>query len=285
MSLIGTSTEILKILEKQRKKLKLTFEESTHTYTMLNEKKELRSDYPSVSKVIKYFYEEFDSEGISYRKAQGDLEKQKQLLAEWKGASDYATNMGSRAHYILEKKSIELFKLNKEVRKPIYECDESQMIKSNSMIAAGLNYLSLMQQRGAHLLDTETVLGDIELGYTGQPDKIWLLNNKDTSEIGFFITDWKTNQPKNFEVNNFTKKMYSPFDDIDDTALGHYYLQLPLYAKLFKRMLKGSKYENINFLGAIIVLLKDDSSYEEYRVPKKVINTIMNMNVKEYFKI
>jgi hypothetical protein len=50
-------------------------------------------------------------------------------------------------------------------------------------------------------------------------------------------------------------------------------------------MLKGSKYENINFLGAIIVLLKDDSSYEEYRVPKKVINTIMDMNVKEYFKI
>ena len=284
MSLIDTSTEILKFLDKKRKKLKLTFEESSHTYTMLNEHKELRSDYPSVSKVIKYFYEEFDSEGISYRKAQGDLERQKQLLLEWKAANDYATNMGSRAHYILEKKAIELFKLDKEVRKPIYECDESQMLKSNSMIVAGINYLSLMQQRGAQLLDTETVLGDIELGYTGQPDKIWLLNNKDTSDAGFFITDWKTNKPKNFKVDEYTKKMYPPFDDIDSTALGHYYLQLPLYAKLFKKMLVGSKYENINFLGAIIVLLKDDGSYEEYKVPKKVINTIMNMNVKDYLK-
>jgi hypothetical protein len=284
MNLINISVEILKFLHEKRKKLKLTFEEASHTYTMLNEHKELKSDYPSVSKVIKYFYEEFDSKGISYRKAQGDLERQKQLLLEWKASSDYATNMGSRAHYILEKKAIELFKLDKEVRKPIYECDESQMLKSNSMIAAGMNYLSLMQQRGAQLLDTETVLGDIELGYTGQPDKIWLINNKDTSDTGFFITDWKTNQPKNFEVNNFTKKMYSPFDDIDSTSLGHYYLQLPLYAKLFKKMLIGSTYENINFLGAIIVLLKDDGSFEEYKVPKKVINTIMNMNVKEYFK-
>ena len=49
-------------------------------------------------------------------------------------------------------------------------------------------------------------------------------------------------------------------------------------------MLFGSKYENIKFLGAIIVLLKDDSSFEEYKVPKNVINTIMNMNVKDYLK-
>jgi len=284
MNLIDTSSEILDILQKRRELLKLTFEESTHTYTMLDENNELRSDYPSVSKVIKSFYDEFDSEGISYRKAQGDLERQKQLLAEWKAASDYATNMGSRSHYILEKTAIDLFKLKKEVRKPIYECDEAQIMKSNSMIAAGINYLNIMQQRGAHLLDTETVLGDIELGYTGQPDKVWLLGNKDSSEAGFFITDWKTNQPKNFEVNNFTKKMHAPFEDIDDTALGHYYLQLPLYAKLFKKMLNGSKYENISFLGAIIVLLKDDGSFQEYKVPKNVINTIMDMNVKSYLK-
>jgi hypothetical protein len=284
MDLIQTSSEILNILDKRRNLLQLTFEESSHTYTMLDESGILRNDYPSVSKVIKSFYEEFDSEGISYRKAQGDPIIQQKLLTEWKAAGDYATNMGSRAHYLLEKKAIELFNLNKEVRKPIYECDDHQILRSNSMIAAGINYLSLMQQRGAHLLDTETVLGDIEFGYTGQPDKIWVLTDKKTSEVGFFITDWKTNQPKNFEVNNFTKKMHSPFEDIDDTALGHYYLQLPLYAKLFKKMLVGSKYENIKFLGAIIVLLKDDGSFEEYKVPKNVINTIMNMNVKDYLK-
>ena len=35
-----------------------------------------------------------------------------------------------------------------------------------------------MEERGAVLLDTEIILGDPELGYVGQPDKIWLMFNK-----------------------------------------------------------------------------------------------------------
>jgi hypothetical protein len=33
--------------------------------------------------------------------------------------------------------------------------------------------------------------------------------------------------------------MYKPYEDLPNTALGHYYVQLSLYAKLFE-MLKGS---------------------------------------------
>ena len=33
-------------------------------------------------------------------------EVQQQLLDEWKAAGDYSTNMGSRVHYMLEKKTI-----------------------------------------------------------------------------------------------------------------------------------------------------------------------------------
>ena len=46
---------------------------------MRNSKGELKSDWQSVSKVMKYFYEEFDSEGISLRKAKGNLEVQQQI--------------------------------------------------------------------------------------------------------------------------------------------------------------------------------------------------------------
>jgi len=28
--------------------------------------------------------------------------------------------------------------------------------------------------------------------------------------------------------------------------------------------------------------LKDDSNYDEYRVPKEIIDTVMNMNIKMY---
>ena len=37
-------------------------------------------------------------------------------------------------------------------------------------------------------------------------------------------------------------------------------------------------------LGAIVVLLKDDGSFEEFRVPGEVIKTVMNMNIKDVIK-
>ena len=71
-------------------------------------------------------------------------------------------------------------------------------------------------------------------------------------------------------------------DEYPDTALGHYYLQLPFYGKLLLKMLKGTKYENLKLLGCVISHLKDDSLYDEYKVPQDVINVIMDMNMKEY---
>jgi hypothetical protein len=47
-------------------------------------------------------------------------------------------------------------------------------------------------------------------------------------------------------------------------------------------MLKGTKYENIRLYGCIVVLLREDSEYEEYRVPQDVIDTVLNMDMKDY---
>jgi hypothetical protein len=47
-------------------------------------------------------------------------------------------------------------------------------------------------------------------------------------------------------------------------------------------MLKGTKYENIKLYGCIIVHLKENSDYEEFRVPKKVIDTVLEMNIRKY---
>jgi hypothetical protein len=207
---------------------------------------------------------------------------QQQLLDEWKAAGDYSTNMGSRVHYMLEKKTIEMFGNYKEVRQPIFECDFTQILKGDSMISAGTAYLNLMVERGAVLLDTEIVLGDPELKYTGQPDKVWLIMNKEQTEFGLVITDWKSNKPKNFEESFFTKKMYYPFDKLPNNALGHYFTQLPFYGKLLIKMLQGTKYENIKLYGCIIVLVKEIGEYEEFRVPKGVQETILEMDMSKY---
>ena len=274
--------EIRELLDKRREELELTFVEDTHTYYMKDINGEMRSDFPSVSKVIKYFYEEFDSEGISLKKAKGDPEVQQQLLDEWKAAGDYATNMGSRVHYLLEKKVIDMFGGYKDVRQPIFECDFTQVLKGDSMVSAGTAYLNLMVERGAVLLDTEIVLGDPELGYTGQPDKVWLIMNKEQTEFGLVITDWKSNKPKNFEENHFTTRMKYPFQKHPNNALGHYFTQLPFYGKLLLKMLQGTKYENMKLFGCIIVLVKETGEYEEFRVPKDVITTILDMDMKKY---
>jgi hypothetical protein len=282
MDLELIAKEIREILDKKRSELELTFFENEHIYYMKDKDGEIRNNFPSVSKVMKLFYEEFPTNEAAEKKSKGDPILKEQLIKEWAEAGTYSTNMGSRVHYLLEKKTLDLFNHPKEVRVPHFECDFEQILKGDSMINAGTNYLKLMKDRGAVLLDTEMVLGDPNLGYTGQPDKMWLILNKDKTEFGIIITDWKTNKPKNFEENQFTKRMYPPFQKHPNNALGHYFIQLPFYGKLLKEMLKGTKYEDIKIFGCIIVLLKENSEFEEFRVPKEVLDTILSMNIQKY---
>jgi hypothetical protein len=277
IELKNVASEILEILEKRRQELGLTFEEDNHIYTMNG-----RTDYPSVSKVLKKFYTEFPTEQASYNKAGGDPQKQQELLEEWAAAGAYSTNMGSRVHYELEKETIKRNGSYKEVRQPIFECDNIQIFKGDNMITAGKNFLNLMEQRGAVLLDTEIVLGDPELSYVGQPDVVWLIHNIDKTDIGLVITDYKTNKPKNFLETRYTKRMLEPYQKQPDNALGHYFVQLPLYGKLLIKMLEGTKYENIKLYGCIVTHLKEDAEFDEYRVPKEVISTTLEMDMKKY---
>jgi hypothetical protein len=284
MDLKQISDEIKEVISNRQKELQLTFVEDKHIYYMVDTDGKIRSNFPSVSKLIKKFYKPFDAEGTALRMCYGDPIEAKKLQEQWREAGNTSTNMGSRVHYILESELVERYGNYKEVRQPIFECDETQIQKGDSMILAGKNFLDLMNERGAILLDTEMVLGDNELGYTGQPDKFWLMLNKDKTDYGLVVTDWKTNQPKNFEVQHYTGKLYSPFQNYHDTALGHYYLQLPLYARLFLKMLKGSKYENLRLLGCVVVLLKDDGTFVEYKVPQDVNKKVFDLDLTKYIK-
>ena len=277
MKLNDVAKKIREIISKRQEDFGLSFEEENHIYTMNG-----RDDYPSVSKVLKKFYTEFPTEEAAYNKAGGDPIRQQELIEEWAAAGTYSTNMGSRVHFVLESELIKRNGNYKEVRQPEFNCDLTQIMKGDNMIVAGKKYLDLMEQRGAVLLDTEMVLGHPELEYTGQPDKVWLMMNRTQTEYGIVITDWKSNKPKNFVSTKYTKKMLHPFDEYDDTALGHYNIQLPLYGKLLLKMLEGTKYGNIKFYGCVISHLKEDSLYDEYKVPKDIVNIVMNMDMKQY---
>ena len=147
MNLNEVALDIREIIKKKQEELNLTFIEDTHTYFMKDIDGELKNNFPSVSKVIKKFYEDFPVEEASYKKSGGDPDLQEQLKKEWAAAGDYSTNMGSRVHYMLEKKVIEQNGGYKEVRQPIFECDIEQILKGDSMITAGSKFLKLMKDR------------------------------------------------------------------------------------------------------------------------------------------
>jgi hypothetical protein len=284
MNLNDISLEIKELLEERRKQLELTFIEEEHIYYMKDLDGQVKRNFPSVSKIIKKFHKPFDAEGMALKMSKGDPEGQSQLLAEWKQAGDLSTNMGSRVHFELESDTISRFGNYKEVRQPIFEINEEQQRKSDNMIKAGKDFLDLMLERGGVLLDTEIVLGDPEEQYTGQPDKVWLMENKTKDGFGFVITDWKTNQPKNFEVQHYTGKLFPPFNNFHDNALGHYYLQLPLYGRLLRKMLKETKFSDTKLLGNVVVLLKDDATFVEYKVPSQINTAIQTMDLSNYIK-
>jgi hypothetical protein len=49
-------------------------------------------------------------------------------------------------------------------------------------------------------------------------------------------------------------------------------------------MLQGTKYSTTQLLGCVVVLLKDDSTYQEYKVPSDINTTILNMDITKYTK-
>jgi hypothetical protein len=284
MNLNDISLEMRDVLEEKRKQLELSFIEEDHIYYMRDLNGEIKSNFPSVSRLISKFHKHFDSEGKALQMCKGDPEGAKELLAEWKLAGDLSTNMGSRVHFELECELIKRYENYKQVRQPIFEINDEQQRKSDAMIGAGKEFLDLMLERGGVLLDTEIVLGDPEEGYTGQPDKVWLMMNKQKTDYGLVITDWKTNKTKNFEVQYYTGRLYPPFGSYHDNALGHYYLQLPLYGRLILKMLQGTKFDKTKLMGSVVVLLKENGTFEEFRVPKEISDTILTMDLNKYLK-
>jgi hemolysin-activating ACP:hemolysin acyltransferase len=49
-------------------------------------------------------------------------------------------------------------------------------------------------------------------------------------------------------------------------------------------MLKETKYNDTKLLGNVVVLLKDDATFVEYKVPPQINNAILTMDLSNYIK-
>jgi len=92
MDLQEIAKEIREILNKKRGELQLTFEEEAHKYTMVDLDGKLRTDFPSVSKVMKLFYDEFPADKKAFEMAGGDPDETERILSEWAEKGRKSTN-------------------------------------------------------------------------------------------------------------------------------------------------------------------------------------------------
>lgn len=272
--LLTLAHDIRSELDIERANRKLSFVEKTHKYSIydpINER--ITSNLPSVSSLLKEYYEPFDSLTKSLQMMDGDEDKAAELRMEWQKKGNDATSIGSYTHYKLEQYVWNLFDISKDVRKPYYTLGNSELLEAQGMLKTGVDLIHTIINNGFVPLDTEVVMGSIDLGYFGQCDNIWLGEYK--GRIVFLMTDYKTNQTKNFQEAPYNLPMRHPFQELLDTDLSKYYIQQPLYAQLFKDMLKNTIYKDIPFIGFRILHLRDGGN--SIKIPNWVYNEIKKL--------
>lgn len=268
--LLEIAADIRNVLEEERLKRKLTFEEENHKYTIYDPTLEESIDtLPSVSKVLENWYEPFDAINKSIKMCDGDERLAEELRNKWEKKGVKSSGLGSYVHYKLEQYIWSIFDIEKDLRKPEYDLSGDDLILAQKMIKNGVNMTHEVLSHNFVPLDTEVVMGSTELGYFGQCDNIWLGEHK--GKLVLSMSDHKTNEEKNFIPKPYNKFMKPPFENKRDTVLSKYEIQQPLYAQLFIDMLKNTKYKDLRFKGFRIWHLRTPRVYK--------------INIKDYNKI
>jgi ATP-dependent exoDNAse (exonuclease V) beta subunit len=187
---------------------RVSFEESTHTYTLDGEKR-----LTSITQYISKFKALFDKDRISKAYAEKHGRTQADVLAEWKKKADDSCTMGTYVHQIFED-----FINGKEIT----EIDDVTYPKSKVAIEV-INDLFL----SGRLTPVATELIVYNEEYAGQID--CLAKDKDGN---VYILDWKTNAE--IKQSNSFQSMTGKFWIYDDCNFTHYSIQLRAYQSMIK---------------------------------------------------
>ena len=170
--------------------------------------------------------------------------------------------------------------LDKIPRKPHYNLSEYELEMGMELTQNGVSMIHNIIGKGFIPLDTEVIMGSNKYGYFGQADNIWI--GYVDGKLGLLMTDWKTNKSKNMVDDiRYDDLLPPPLDIIRDNTKGKYMIQQILYGILFIDMLKGTKYEDLEFFGFRILKLRDTP--EVIKIPKSLFNrTLELLDKKEW---
>ena len=82
--LLKIAQEIRDVITEKQKELNLSFVEDTHTYHIMDKNGNMTTSFPSVSTVIKQFYEDFPELEKSLDMCGEDIFQQDELLQAWR---------------------------------------------------------------------------------------------------------------------------------------------------------------------------------------------------------
>ena len=113
--------------------------------------------------------------------------------------------------------------------------------------------------------------------YAGTFDILfYYVDEKKPENSGLLIFDYKTNGSlTNDYVRNTNGRMLSPFDDLYEESLSHYYLQFCLYQIPIENL--GHK-----VIGRRLIWLKPDGDYEKLKTPDLSERIREALKIKEH---
>lgn len=210
----------------------LVFDESSHTYSLIDSPKNIWS---SVTNLTKQFKQPFEKEQIANAIAKRDGISVQEVLDGWNKLADEACQMGTVVHRYGE-----------------------QLFYKNTVSAPSIPQEAAIQAFWDELPDTIVpIASELQMYhkkylFAGTMDLLLYDKRKDK----FVIADYKTN--KDLFKNYKKKKLLTPFDDMLDCPLSLYSLQLSLYKLLLEQI------DGIHVGDCKVVWLKSDGTYDMY---------------------
>lgn len=209
------------------------YNEAEHKYKTLDGK-----DMLSGSAFAKRYSRPFDMSGVSAKFAEKHGLEASEIVEMWDCKREVSTTFGIAVHKALEYYG----KHAKTIKKTGGEFDIHPLIKQL--------VLDFYENRSANAM-YEVFVTDGER--VGQIDRLVITGDKKC-----IVEDWKTNG----SMSKGSGKMLAPYDDLKDTSLNHYRLQLSFYADILTKIgwtVEGlrlhhltDKWETINIEGVTI---------------------------------
>lgn len=222
----------------------IVFYEECHKYT-INGK-----EAKSVTSLLNEYKEEFDSDLIAGKYAKKHGLKKEDVLSSWSKENKKSTTKGSYLHKFAE---------NIWNKKITNECEPDEIYDGSKDIDICKEHIKSFYNDAKNklaLVNAELVIGDEDFLICGMVDKLFY--NIKTGN--YQIWDYKTN--KEIYGDKYAKKLNYPLNNIKDSKINIYSLQLSIYKWIIQR--------NTNIIIDDCYLVWINECNENYKIIKTI---------------